>query len=80
MSDSIGEIHYSGEAHVRPFRRGTYLGNEHLEALIERAIGDRYSFGRGWEGFAVVSIVFHESAPPPDKTEPRTGGLAGDRS
>jgi hypothetical protein len=61
MGDPVGEIRYSGEIHVRPYRRGTYLGDDHLETLIEQALGAHYSFGRGWEGHAVVSIEFHDS-------------------
>lgn len=65
MSEPVAEIHYSGEMHVRPFRRGTYLGDEHLETLIEQTLGDRYRFGEGWDGFAVVSIALHEQPTRP---------------
>ena len=60
MSEPVAEIQYSGEMHVRPFRRGTYLGDELLEALIEETLGDRYRFGEGWHGIAIVSIQMHE--------------------
>ena len=46
MNDPVAEIRYRGGVQVRPYRRGTYLGDTHLEQLIERALGDRYSFGR----------------------------------
>jgi len=60
MSDPVAEIRYSGDIHVRPYRRGTYLGDELLEELIEETLGDRYRFGEGWHGTAVVSIQLHE--------------------
>jgi len=63
MSEPVAEIRYSGEAHVRPYRRGTYLGDELLEALIEESLGERYRFGEGWTGTAVVSIQLHERPP-----------------
>jgi hypothetical protein len=56
MDTPVTEIRYTGDLHVRPYRRGTYLGEEHLEEVIERALGARYSFGRGWRGRAEVSI------------------------
>ncbi len=65
MADPIGEIHYRGELHVRPYRRGTYLGDEYLEEAIERALGARYRFGSGWDGFAIVSIALYDE-PAPD--------------
>jgi hypothetical protein len=63
MSEPVAEIRYSGEIHVRPYRRGTYLGDEHLEALIERTLGERYRYGEGWSGSAEVTIVLHDRAP-----------------
>ncbi|HSP72613.1 MAG TPA: hypothetical protein VLN26_09610 [Gaiellaceae bacterium] len=63
MSEPVGEIRYSGELRVRPYRRGTYLGEDYLESLIERALRGRYRFGEGWKGFAVVSIVLYERPP-----------------
>ncbi|HYA09557.1 MAG TPA: hypothetical protein VEG24_08190 [Gaiellaceae bacterium] len=60
MSEPVAEIRYSGDIHVRPYRRGTYLGDDLLEALIEETLGDRYRFGEGWHGTAVVSIQLHE--------------------
>ena len=63
MSDPIGELSYSGEVDVRPFRRGTYLGADYLEDMVERALGARYSYGSGWRGVADVSIVFRERTP-----------------
>jgi len=56
MDTPIVEIRYSGELHVRPYRRGTYLGDRHLEEVIEQALGSRYSFGEGWRGEADVTI------------------------
>jgi len=56
MDKPVAEIHYSGELQVRPYRRGTYLGDRHLEELIERALGSRYSFGEGWRGEGEVTI------------------------
>jgi hypothetical protein len=76
MSERIGEIRYKGDARVRPYRRGTYLGDGHLEQLIERALGDRYSFGQGWRGFAVVSIELYEQRPNGDETRRTDGGFA----
>ena len=67
MSDPVAEIQFSGTIHVRAYRRGVYLGEEHLETLIERALGDRYGYGSGWDGHAVVSIAFYDE--PPDETE-----------
>ena len=63
MSERVAEIRYRGEIHVRPYRRGTYLGGEHLETLIEQTLGDPYRFGEGWDGFAVVSIELRERRP-----------------
>ena len=60
MTDPVAEIRYSGEIRVLPFRRGTYLGDTLLEALIERTLGRRYRFGDGWSGYAVVTIELHE--------------------
>ena len=60
MSEPVAEIRYTGEIHVRPYRRGTYLGDVHLETLVEETLGDRYRFGEGWDGFAIVSIELHE--------------------
>jgi hypothetical protein len=60
VSEPIGEVKYSGEVRVRPYRGGIYLGDEHLEQLIERTLGERYSFGQGWRGYAVVSIELRE--------------------
>jgi hypothetical protein len=62
-AEPVERIRFRGEIHVRPYRRGTYLGNEHLEALIERRLGGRYRFGEGWRGFAVVSIDFYDELP-----------------
>lgn len=61
MDTPVAEISYTGELQVRPYRRGTYLGEEHLEQVIERALGSRYSFGRGWRGQAVVTIRLFEA-------------------
>jgi len=72
VSEPIAEIAYSGDVHVRPYRRGTYLGADHLETVVERALGERYSYGGGWDGYAVVSIAFHERSP--DGTGTRQGG------
>ena len=60
MSEPVAKISYEGEASVRAYRRGTYLGDAHLEQLIERALAGRYSFGSGWRGYAVVSIELRE--------------------
>jgi hypothetical protein len=65
VAEPVAELHYSGTVHVRPYRRGTYLGGEHLEQLIEQALGPRYGYGQGWSGFAVVSIELHEQEPDP---------------
>ena len=54
----ITEIRYSGPVHVRTYRRGTYLAELHLEEVIERALGSRYSFGEGWRGEADFTIRF----------------------
>lgn len=63
MTDPVGELRYRGRVQVRPFRRGTYLGDDYLEELIERAVGERYRFGEGWTGYAVVSIALYEREP-----------------
>ncbi|HVM58044.1 MAG TPA: hypothetical protein VMT74_11295 [Gaiellaceae bacterium] len=60
MSEPVAEIRYSGEIRVLPYRRGTYLGDRLLEALIEQTLGKRYRFGEGWDGYAVVTIELHE--------------------
>jgi hypothetical protein len=60
METPVAEIHYTGELRVRPYRRGTFLGEEHLEEVIERALGPRYRFGTGWRGQAVVTIRLYE--------------------
>ncbi len=69
MSDPIAEIRYTGEAQVRSYRGGIYLGDTHLEQLIERTLGERYSFGQGWRGFAVVSIELYEEQPDSDSAD-----------
>lgn len=63
VDEPVAEIRYAGPIHVQPFRRGTYLGGDHLEALIERALGDRYHFGEGWAGHAEVTIVLRRQPP-----------------
>jgi hypothetical protein len=63
MPDSVAEFRYEGEINVQPYRRGTYLGAAHLEELIERTLGPRYSFGRGWRGYAVVSVELFDEQP-----------------
>jgi hypothetical protein len=66
MSEPVAKMRFRGDVRVRPFRRGTYLGHEHLETLIERALGDRYRFGEGWSGFGIVSITLYEQPPASD--------------
>jgi hypothetical protein len=61
MDTPVTEISYNGDLQVRPYRRGTYLGEDHLEEVIERALGARYSFGRGWRGRAEVTIRLFEA-------------------
>jgi hypothetical protein len=56
MDAPVVEIRYSGELQVRPYRHGTYLGDRHLEEVIEHALGSRYSFGEGWRGEAEITI------------------------
>ena len=58
---------------MRPFRRGTYLARDHLDTLIERALGSRYRFGDGWRGFGVVTIALYDEPPAGDEAP------AGDR-
>ena len=72
MNTPVAEIRYSGELHVRPYRRGIYLGDSHLEELIERALGARCSFGGGWRGEAEITIrLFDRTSAPasPDTKE-----------
>lgn len=69
VSDPVGELHYRGDVHVRSYRRGIYLGGAHLEQLIERALGHRFSFGQGWRGYAVVSIELYEREPDAEAAE-----------
>jgi hypothetical protein len=56
MDAPVAEIRYSGEMQVRPYRRGTYLGDRHLEEMIERALGSHYSFGGGWRGEVELTL------------------------
>jgi hypothetical protein len=63
VSKPVAEVSDSGDAEVRPYRRGTYLGRDHLETMIERALGNRYRFGAGWRGHAVVSISLYDRQP-----------------
>lgn len=56
MDTPVAEIRYSGELQVRPYRRGTYLGDRHLEEMLEEALGSHYSFGEGWRGEAEITI------------------------
>ena len=63
MDQPVAEIAFRGDIEVRPFRRGTYLGHEHLETLIEHALGERYHFGAGWQGYGVVSISLYDRPP-----------------
>jgi len=72
MSDGVKarpveRIRYRGAIEVRPYRRGTYIAEEHLETLFERTLGPRYSFGQGWRGYAVISIDLYDE-PPPEAT------------
>jgi hypothetical protein len=60
MPDPVAELRYEWEITVQPYRRGTYLGGEHLEELIERTLARRYSYGGGWRGHVVVSIRFYD--------------------
>ena len=63
MSEPIADVRYRGEIQVRAFRHGTYLGRDHLETLVERALGSRYGFGQGWKGYGVVSISLYDEDP-----------------
>ena len=63
MAGPVAELRFEGEIVVQPYRRGTYLGTSHLEELIERTLAQRYSYGKGWRGRAVVSIRFFEEQP-----------------
>lgn len=63
VDEPVAEIRYTGRIQVRPYRRGTYLGDDHLDTLIERALRDRYRYGEGWEGHAEVTITLHERRP-----------------
>jgi hypothetical protein len=65
VNEPVAEIRFEGDVQVRAFRRGTYLGRDHLEAVIERALGERYRFGDGWSGYGVVSLSLYEEPPPP---------------
>lgn len=56
MTTPVAEIRYSGQLQVRPYHRGTYLGDRHVEEVIESALGSRYSFGEGWRGSAEITI------------------------
>jgi len=47
----VAHIRFRGGVEVRPFRRGTYLDREHLDALIERSLADRDRFGSGRKGY-----------------------------
>jgi hypothetical protein len=66
MHEPVAELRYEGEISVHPYRRGTYLGGTHLEELIERTLGARYSFGAGWRGRAVVRIELYERTTDAD--------------
>ena len=61
MDTPVAEIRYVGDLQVRPYRRGTYLGDRHLEEVIEATLGSLYSFGRGWRGKAEVTISFFDA-------------------
>jgi hypothetical protein len=63
VRDPVAELRYQGEISVQPYRRGTYLGATHLEELIERTLGRRYTFGRGWRGYAVLSVELFDERP-----------------
>jgi hypothetical protein len=69
VSEPAAKVSYSGDAEVRRYRRGTYLGRDHLETMIERALGNRYRFGAGWQGYAVVSISLYDRLPD-DELQP----------
>ena len=64
MTEPVAEIVFSGDVVVRAHRRGTSLARDHLEALIERSLGNRYRFGEGWRGFGVVSMSLYEEPSP----------------
>lgn len=65
MNEPVADIEFKGTLEARAFRRGTYLGRDHLDSLIEQALGKRYSFGAGWRGYASVSIRLYDR--PPDE-------------
>jgi hypothetical protein len=69
MAEPVAELRYEGRLAVRPYRRGTFLWLDHLEELIERALGGRYSYGKGWDGHGVVSISFYAGQPDPGNVE-----------
>jgi hypothetical protein len=73
VDEPVAEIRFSGDVEVRAFRRGTYLARDHLETLIERALGNRYRFGEGWSGFGVVSISLYDSPPAGAQEEDAAG-------
>jgi hypothetical protein len=60
VSEPVAKIEYEGALQVRSYRRGTYLGDAHLEQVIERALAGRYGFGKGWSGYGVVSIELYD--------------------
>jgi hypothetical protein len=69
VREPVAEIRFTGDVEVRKFRRGTNLARDHLETLIERALGSCYRFGGGWSGFGVVSISLYDSPPAGDGNE-----------
>jgi hypothetical protein len=67
VTEPVGDISYRGEIQVRPYRRGTYLGEAYLDSLVEQALGRRYRFGEGWKGYAVVSLRLYAKPPQDDE-------------
>jgi hypothetical protein len=70
MADPVAQLRYEGPIQVQPYRRGTLLGRDHLQVLIEHALGSRSSFGEGWRGRAVVRIELYEDGSDHGRASP----------
>jgi hypothetical protein len=73
VAERVAELRYRGAVQVRPYRYGTYLDGEHLEQLVEQALGPRYTYGQGW----MASLSSRSSSTSSSRCSRRRGVAPG---